>query len=41
MANPMLDGGYYVTGLVVDGAGTVLMKVGNMANGADVGFYAP
>lgn len=41
VANPVLDGGYYVTGLVVDGAGTVLMKVGNMANGADVGFYAP
>jgi len=41
VANPVLDGGYYVTGLLVDGAGTLLMKVGGPAGGADVAFYSP
>jgi hypothetical protein len=41
VANPALDGGYYVTGLLVDGAGTLLMKTGNPAFGADITFYAP
>jgi hypothetical protein len=41
VANPMLDGGYYVTGLLVDGAGTLLMKVGNPGFGTDIAFYSP
>ena len=41
VANPTLDGGYYVTGLLVDGEGTLLMKVGNAEFGADIAFYSP
>jgi sugar lactone lactonase YvrE len=41
VANPMFDGGYYVTGLLVDGAGTLLMKVGNVGFGADIDYISP
>lgn len=41
VANPSLDGGYYVTGLLVDGVGTLLMKTGNPMGGADITAYVP
>lgn len=41
VASPMFDGGYYVTGLLVDGAGTLLMKTGNAGGGADITAYVP